>query len=186
MALLILGLLLFCGIHLIPALAPAFRASWQGRLGERGYRGAVSLLLLGGVALMVFGWRSALPSSLYLPPPGLHAFALVLLVIAFLLLVVSVRPSRLRQWVRHPQLTGVLLWAIAHLLLNGDSRSLVLFGGLALWALVEIVAISRREGAWVKGATPGVSSEVINLAITAVVLVAVVHLHPYLAGMPVH
>lgn len=186
MLLLLIGLLLFTGVHLIPALAPGLRMSWYGRVGEAGFKGTFSLLLLLAIGLMVAGWRSTQPAVIYVLPPAAHPVAMALLVLAFLLLVASTRPSRLRQWIRHPQLTGVLLWGGAHLLLNGDSRSLLLFGGLTLWALVEIIAINRREGVWIKGPVPGWGAEVVTLLVTAVVIGAVVAAHPWIAGMPVH
>lgn len=186
MLVLAIGLILFTGVHLVPALAPGLRASWHGRLGEPGYKGTFSLLLLLGIGLIVAGWRSTQPAVLYVLPPAVHHVAMGLLVLAFLLLVVSTRKSRLRQWVRHPQLTGVLLWGGAHLLLNGDTRSLLLFGGLTLWALVEIIAINRREGVWIKDAVPGWGAEVVTLLITALVIGLVVVVHPWIAGMPVH
>ena len=104
---LVLGVLLFCGVHLIPSLAPSLRATWHGRLGENGYKGSFSLLLLAALALIVFGWRSAQPTMIYQPLPVLHQAGISLLNLAFLLLVVSTRPSRLRLIFRHPQLTGV-------------------------------------------------------------------------------
>jgi hypothetical protein len=74
---------------------------------------------------------------------------------------------------------------VAHLLLNGDNRSLLLFGGLALWALVEIVAISRREGVWIKGAVPTATSELSPGLIATVVIALTVFLHPWIAGVPI-
>ena len=185
MTLLILGVLLFAGVHFIPSLAPGVRARWYSSLGEGGYKGSFSLLLLAAFALMIAGWRSAQATFVYLPAPALHDLALGLLALAFLLMVVSSRYSRLCLLVRHPQLTGVTLWGIAHLLLNGDSRSLVLFGGLAIWAIVEMIAINRREGVWVKSKAPSWGTELLTLVITAVVLAGVVYIHPWLAGMPV-
>jgi uncharacterized membrane protein len=186
MLLLAIGLLLFTGVHLIPALAPGLRETWRGRMGEAGYKGVFSLLLLLGVGLIVAGWRSTQPAVVYMLPTATHHAAMGLLVVAFLFLVVSTRKSRLRRWIRHPQLTGVALWGIAHLLLNGDSRSLLLFGGLTLWALVEIIAINRREGVWIKDPVPGWGTEVVTLLITAVVIGVVISVHPWIAGMPVH
>ena len=138
MILLAIGVLAFAGLHLVKSLAPGLRTQLQQRFTENGYKGIFSLLVLGSMALIVFGWRGAEPQFLYSPLPGLRTAGLALLVLAFLLMVVSARPSRLRRLVRHPQLTGVALWGLAHLLLNGDSRSLLLFGGMLVWAVAEI------------------------------------------------
>lgn len=185
MTLLAIGILLFAGLHLLKALAPSLRANLQQRLGENAYKGIFSLLVLASMALIVFGWRGAESQFLYTPPSALGTFALGLIVFAFLLMVVSARPSRLRQLVRHPQLSGVALWGIAHLLLNGDSRSVMLFGGMAAWAVTEIIAINRREGVWIKSAAPTLGNELINIVIAAVVVAVLVYLHPWLAGVPV-
>ena len=186
MFILIVGILIFAGVHLVPSLAPGVRAKLLGRLGENGYKGLFSLALLAGIGLIVAGWRSTLPHLLYLPAAELRHVAMALIAVAFLLFVASGRASRLKSLVRHPQLTGVLVWALAHLLLNGDNRSVVLFGALAAWSLVEMIAINRREGAWVKPAPPPWSSEVVTVAITAVVIAATIFAHPWIAGVPVH
>jgi len=185
MVMLLLGIILFAGVHLVPSLAPSLRASWHGRMGEGGYKGTFSLLLLLAFALIIIGWRSAQPTFIYMPPPALRHPAMGLLLIAFLLMVVSTRNSRLRQFIRHPQLTGVAVWGCAHLLINGDSRSLLLFGGMTLWALVEIVAINKREGAWVKGDVPSWAAELTNLVIALLVVGLIVYIHPWISGMPV-
>lgn len=185
MALLILGVLLFSAVHLFPGLFPQARRSWQQRLGENGYKGLFSLAVAASIALIVIGWRSALPQQLYLPPLELRLPGVGLVVLAFWLFVVSQRRSRLRQLIRHPQLTGVFIWAGAHLLMNGDSRSVILFGVLGAWALLEILLINRREGVWIKEASPPLSTDIVSLLITAVVVVVLMHLHPWFAGMPV-
>ena len=185
MALIILGLLLFAGVHLVPSLAPDLKAAWHKKLGEGGYKGTFSLLLILSFVLMSMGWRSAQPELLYLPAAELRHPAMALVAIAFLLFIVSNRPSRLRLWIRHPQLTGVLLWAVAHLLINGDNRSVVLFGSMAVWSCVEILAINRREGVWIKGDAPGLGTELITLLVTAIVIALVIAIHPYISGMPV-
>lgn len=185
MTMLVLGIVLFAGVHFIPSLAPSVKQGWTARMGEGGYKGIFSLLLLGSFALMILGWRSAQPAFVYAPPTSLHLLALALLLLAFVLMAVSSRKSRLRLIVRHPQLSGVALWGISHLLLNGDSRSLALFGGMTVWALIEIVAISKREGVWIKEEAPSWGSEVVTLLIAAVTIAIIVFIHPWLSGMPV-
>ena len=185
MALLLLGLLLFAAVHLLPSLAPNLKTAWHNKLGEGGYKGTFSLLLLLSFALIIIGWRSTLPELVYLPSPALKHPAMGLVILAFLLFVISNRPSRIRQWIRHPQLTGVALWSCAHLLLNGDNRSLLLFSGMGIWAVIEIIAINRRDGDWRKPEVPGGMTEIVSFAITLVVVGIVIAVHPYIAGMPV-
>jgi uncharacterized membrane protein len=185
MTLIFIGLLLFCGVHLVPGFAPGLKASLLGKLGEGGYKGIFSVLLLGGIVAIVLGWKSVLPELVYLPSPDFKHPAMALVLVAFLMLVVGSRNSRIRQWVRHPQLTGVLLWALAHLMLNGENRSVLLFSGLALWSFVQILAINKREGPWVKAAIPSLASEAATVVITAVVVGLMIWGHPYFTGMPV-
>jgi len=185
MTLLVSGILLFAFVHFIPSFAPSLRAGTIERMREGGYKGIFSLLLLGSFALMIIGWRGAQPTPLYLPPVALHKIALGLLAVAFLLMAVSQRNSRLRLLIRHPQLTGVALWGISHLLLNGDNRSVALFGGMTLWALIEIVAISRRQGVWIKSDAPSWGAEGITVLIAAITVGVIVYAHPWLSGVPV-
>ena len=76
-------------------------------------------------------------------------------------------------------------WGISHLLMNGDNRSVMLFSGLTLWAVIEIIAINKREGAWIKEDTPDWSTEMINVLIATITVAVVVYLHPWLSGLPV-
>lgn len=185
MSMLVLGLLLFAGVHFIPSLAPGIKNGVVGKMGENGYKGVFSLLLLCALALIILGWRSAEPVYLYTPPIALHKVAICLMVVAFWIMTASNSKSRIRQFIRHPQLTGVALWAGSHLLLNGDNRSLVLFGGLALWSVIEMVSISKRDGVWIKEEPPGWGAEIVTLLVTAVSVSVLIYLHPWLSGVPV-
>ncbi|PLW69265.1 NnrU family protein [Pseudohalioglobus lutimaris] len=186
MALLITGILLWSLVHLIPAIAQPLKQSLLGKLGENGYKGLFSLLLIGAILMIVFGWRSIdQPTYLYTLPLWTRHLGMLLVLVAFILFVASGMPTRIKQVLRHPQLTGVAIWAGAHLLMNGDGRSLVLFGGMGIWALLEIVLINRREGAWVKADIPGIGQEVKILVISLVVFLAVMFAHPWLAGVAV-
>jgi uncharacterized membrane protein len=186
MTLLVLGILLFALVHFIPSLTPSVKRDAVMRLGEGGYKGVFSLLLLASFAMIIIGWRSAHPTHLYVPPSVLHKVAFGLMFSAFLLLAVSSRKSRLRLVIRHPQLTGVALWGISHLLLNGDSRSVALFGGMTLWALIEIVAINKRQGVWVKGETPSWGAEGVSVIIAVITVGVIIYIHPWLSGVRVH
>jgi uncharacterized membrane protein len=103
--------------------------------------------------------------------------------VALVLFAASGVPTNLKRVLRHPQLTGFGIWAASHLLSNGDSRSVVLFGGLGLWAVVAIVAINQRDGAWEKPAPQPMSAE-LKPVIAAVVAFALVFLaHPWISGV---
>ena len=186
MAMLIAGILLWSGLHLIPATARGLRQALIDRLGEGGYKGIYSVLMLGAVALMVFGWRGATPTSVYVPPIEMRWVAMGLTAIAFILMAAANHPTRIGRVVRHPQLTGVLLWAIAHLLANGDSRSLTLFGGLGAWCIVMILLINRRDGAFVKPQAPSWTVELVGIAIGLAVYALFIFLHPWIAGVPLY
>jgi uncharacterized membrane protein len=185
MGMLVAGILIWCLVHLTPSLAPPLKQNLITRLGEKGYKLLFTALMLTALALIVFGWRSATPSHLYQLPGFTRHIAMLLVLIAFILFGASNYPTRIKQFIRHPQLTGVIVWAIAHLVLNGDSRSVLLFGSLGMWAALEIIFINKREGEWVKQPVPGWAREIRGLAISLVVFAVVVMLHPYLTGVSI-
>ncbi len=185
MVLMLAGLILWSVVHLYPAVAPGHRETLIKGMGENKYKGLFALLLVLSVVLIVFGWRNTSPTFLYLLPPATKHAAMLLIVIGFILFGSSQYPSRIKRIVRHPQLTGVALWACAHLMLNGDTRSVLLFGWLAVWAIIEIILINRRDGAWVKPQAPTWGREIRGLVISLVIVAVVVFIHPYIAGVPV-
>ena len=105
------------------------------------------------------------------------------MLIAFILFIVSGAPGNLKRFVRHPQMAGVIVWAIAHLLANGDSRSLVLFGGLGIWAILEILLINRRDGEWQKPEPVPISADGITVVIGFLAFAAVFYFHGTLFGV---
>ena len=134
------GVALWWLAHLFKRLAPGPRAAF----GERG-KGGVALLLVLSVVLMVVGYRQADFVPVWDPPPFLRHLNNLLMVVAFYLYAGSGMKTAVARWLRHPQLTAFALWAVAHLLVNGDRASVVLFGGLLLWALVAMALINRAE-----------------------------------------
>jgi uncharacterized membrane protein len=143
-----LGVLLWSLTHFVPSLFAAPRGRLVARIGENPYKGLFTLLIVLSLYLIISGWKAAVPESLYLPPPwGRHLTAL-LMVVAFVLFFAPYPPNNIKRVLRHPQLTGVTLWGVGHLLANGETRSVVLFGGLAVWAILEMLLINRRDGAW--------------------------------------
>jgi uncharacterized membrane protein len=180
--LLITGLLFWSIAHLMPSIGIGFRKSLLSRLGEGSYNGIAAALIAGGVVLMVFGWRSIIPEPLYIPPDYLLPVTYILMLFSLLLFIASGRPTRIKQLIRHPQLTGMALWSVAHLLQNGDDRSILLFGWLLVWAVLEMVFINRRDGVWVKEGAPTWIVEVQTVVVTLVVYGVVLFAHPFISG----
>jgi uncharacterized membrane protein len=104
--------------------------------------------------------------------------------ISIFLLGAARRPTAIKRLIRHPQLTGVIVWSAAHLLANGEQRSLLLFAGIGVWATVEILAINRRDGAWVKAAAPSARTEVIGVVVSLLAFGLIAWLHPWFTGVP--
>ena len=178
-----LGVVLFACLHFLPVLAVGLRRGLIAKVGAGPYKGLFALALVGAVALMVFGWRATVPVDLYTPPDWGHDAALVLILIAFILFAAAQRPSLIKRYLRHPQLSGLIAWAVGHLLANGDSRSVILFGGLGIWAVITIFALNSRDGAYEAPVPQPLGREAIGLAIAVVAYVAVFFLHPYFTGV---
>lgn len=179
----VLGVLLWSAIHFVPTIGGSLKTRLIETWGEIGYKAGFAVVVLLSVILIVVGWRSTEPAAIYWPPSWAGPVTGLLMVVAFLLLGATGRKTRIRHFVRHPQLMGVLVWSIAHLLSNGDSRSVILFGGFALWALIEMPLISAREGTWIKPELPSVAVEIRGIVISLIVLAAVFALHPYFTGV---
>ncbi len=186
MMLLIAGVLIWSLVHLFPSLAPNSRKTLSAKLGEMPYQGLFAVCILLGLALIIMGWRSMVPAIIYQPQPALRHIAMLVVVIGFILMAAAnFNNSRIKRFIRHPQLTGVLLWAFAHLLANGDSRSLILFSGIAVWTVVSMLTINQRDGAWQKPQPVMPLFKEFGVVILGIVVAAVVvRFHIYLSGMP--
>jgi uncharacterized membrane protein len=145
---LILGLLLFVGTHSVRIVADGWRTRSRARLGASGWRALYTLLSLLGFWLIVWGFGQArqMPVQLWSPPPGLRHLALLLTLLSFVLLAAAYVPgNRIKARLHHPMTAAVLLWALAHLLVNGNLAHVVLFGTLLVWALLVFRAANRRD-----------------------------------------
>ena len=183
MTLLIIGIVLWWVAHLTKRVAPGFRANLQERFGN-GSRGLFAILIVLSVVLMVFGYRAAPVDNLYiLPGWAVHANN-TLMVLAVILMGMGSSRGRARSWLRHPMLTGVIVWAAAHLLVNGDVASIVLFGSMAGWAVVSMLAINAAEGPWVRPEPGPASGDIKLLVISAVVFVVIVTIHAFVGPSP--
>ena len=109
---------------------------------------------------------------------------MLLVLLGFILFFAARAPTNLKRIFRHPQLTGVHVWALGHLLANGDARSILLFGTFAAWPIVEMSFINRRDGAWQKPAPRPVRNDVILVAAATAIYAVVLYFHGSWFGMP--
>ena len=130
MTLLILGLLIFLGVHSTSIFAPGWRTAQIKRRGDAAWKGVYALVSLAGFALLIYGYGVArqLPVVLYTPPTFTRHIALLLMLPVFPLLFAAYLPGRIKAAAKHPMLLAVKLWALAHLLANGTLHDVILFG----------------------------------------------------------
>ena len=183
MSLLIAGLLLFTVVHLLPAVSPDMRSRLAEKLGENAYRAVFSSVIVASLVIIVFGWKAATPTAVYPPPASGGVLISTLVFFGFVLFATSKARSNYRRLIRHPQMLAIILWSVAHLLVNGDSRSVVLFGGLGIWAVVEIVLCNKRDGEWQKPDVVPFSADMIVAVIAGVAFAAMFFLHRALFGV---
>jgi len=148
MAYLILGLVVFLGVHSVRIVAEDWRTATRARMGENAYKGAYSLLSLAGFALIVWGFGVAreTPVLLWNPPVGMRHAASLLTLVAFVLLAAAYVPrNAIKARVHHPMVLGVKSWALAHLLATGGMAPLVMFGSFLVWGVLLYITSRRRD-----------------------------------------
>ena len=178
MSLLILGLILWFAAHLFKRIAPERRAA----MGDKG-RGPIALALFVSLALMVIGYRMADGAVLWGRHPAAVGINNILMLMSVYLFAAAGAKTALAQKIRHPMLTAVKFWATAHLLVNGDIPSFVLFGGLFFWALIEVVVINRAEPDWTPPPDISMAKEIRAGVIALVIFAAIAGIH-YALGYP--
>lgn len=187
MTLLIAGLVLFLGAHTFTTVRE-LRQLAIGRLGEGPYKGLYSLASAAGIVLIVIGfgrYRGAGYIPVWSPPAFLHVITLVLMWISFVALTAAYSPlGKIKSSLRHPMLVGVKAWALAHLLVNGDLGSMLLFAGFLGWAVYDRISLKRRGdlGAPASGVTGG---DAIALVVGSLLYAAMWWLHPLAFGVPI-
>jgi uncharacterized membrane protein len=153
---LILGLVLFLGIHSVSIVAPGWRDAQARRLGEFPWKGIYTLISIAGLVMLVIGYGMARqsPVVLYAPPSWMRHVVMLLMLPVFPLLLAAYLPGRIKAAVKHPMLAAVKLWAFAHLLANGNLADVLLFGGFLAWAVADRISLKRRASRPVPGAPP--------------------------------
>ncbi|MEK1896667.1 MAG: NnrU family protein [Rhizobium sp.] len=150
MTLLIVGIIIFLGLHLIRVIAPGLRQSMIESLGERGWKIAYSIVSILSLILLIYGFGQArqVTGMLYTPPVWMAHITLTLMLLAMICLVASLLPAgHIAVKTKHPMVLSVKIWAFSHLLANGETASVLLFGAFLAWGVILRIALKRRERA---------------------------------------
>jgi uncharacterized membrane protein len=186
----VIGLLVFFAIHLVPTNVE-LKNGLIARFGDRGYKGIFAVFSLIGLALIILGFHKlqlhpGKNEILWYPPIWTRHLALALMLPAMIALVAAFIPSHIHVALKHPMLVAIKIWALAHLLANGDLASLVLFGSFLAFAVYDRISVKRRAdlGPLGKGGGPWVNDVIVVVLGTALYAVTVLYLHELLIGVP--
>ncbi|MEO9684685.1 MAG: NnrU family protein [Tateyamaria sp.] len=179
MTILILGIILWIAAHYFKRLAPDIRAG----MGKGG-RPLIAGLIVASVLAMIFGYKWAPVIPVWSPPGFMVHINNLAMLIAFFVYGMSATTGRLRGKLRHPQLTAVKIWAVAHLLVNGDLASILLFGGMLTWAIGSVVLINKSEPDWQRPVPGEAKKDIILVVITLVMFSVVAAIHIWAGPWP--
>jgi uncharacterized membrane protein len=180
MYLLIAGVLIWAYSHLMKRVTPGFRAG----LGDTPGKLAATVLSVLAIVLMVKGYGAADVVVLWEPPAFLTHVNNLLMLLAVYLVNLGYSRGVMRTRMRHPMLMAVKTWAVAHLLVNGDLASVILFGGILAWAVLDLILINRMQREWVPPAAGPVVNDWIYAGISLVVFAAIGWVHNWLGYWP--
>ncbi|MEP7456092.1 NnrU family protein [Phyllobacterium sp. SB3] len=190
MLVMIIGIVVFLGIHSVRIVAPRWRLAKMEEWGEGKWKGLYSVVSIVGLALLIWGFGMARLEApiLYEPPVWMKHITLLLMLFAFIFLGVFIAPpGRMKPALKHPMLIAIKTWALAHLLANGDLASLILFLSFLAWAVFDRIALKRqaRAGLAPTAITPGpVTNDVIAVVIGLVLYgLFIWKLHAVLIGV---
>ena len=187
MTLLIIGIVVMIGIHLVPAF-PDVRERLIGQLGQNGYRLLFSVVSTLGLVLLIYGFAKAPVIQIWSPPYWTRYVAMVLMVPVFILLIAAYLPGEIKAKVKHPFLVAIKTWALAHLIANGDLASVILFGSFLAYAVYDRITLKHRRRSSVVGieGPERPQNDVIAVVLgTVLYAVFLVWLHPLLIGTAV-
>lgn len=187
LALLVVGLVLFIGPHVFATMRKQ-RDALVKRIGKNAYQGLFALLAIPGIVLIAYGYdlyRNDEWTPVWAPPSWTHHLAALLNLPAFIFIAATYSPGNIKRVLKHPTLVGIKLWAVAHLLSNGDLGSIILFGSILVWAVYDRISLKRRTdlggpaipvGGWRK--------DILAIIVGTLVYLALGFLfHPYVIGV---
>jgi uncharacterized membrane protein len=188
LAVLVLGLIVFIGSHAL-TMARGPRATLIAHLGEVPYKIVYSLVAILGIALIAWGYgqyRATGWIQVWTPPGFMRHVTVALMWPSIVCIAAAYSPGHIKKTLKHPMLVGVKLWAFAHLLANGDLGSIVLFGAVLAWAVVDRISLKRRKdpgappipiGGWKNDVVAVIAGTLVYLALGFV-------FHPLVIGVP--
>lgn len=188
MTILIVGLVVFFGIHSVSIVSAPWRDGVVARLGENGWKGIYTLIAIVGLVLIIWGYGVARqqPVVLYVPPVWQRHVAMLLMIPVFPLLLATYFPGHISHKIGHPMLTATKLWATAHLLANGMAADVLLFGIFLAWAVADRVSMKRRTQRDIPTLPSTRWNDAIAVALGLLIYVALVFGgHRWLVGVPV-
>jgi len=159
---LLLGLVLFLGVHSLRVFAPEWRARMLSNLGEKKFKGLVSIASLVGFVLIIHGYGLArlTPQVLWIPPVATRHTAVLLMLFAMIFLVATYFPgNHIKARLHHPMVVSVKVWSVAHLIANGMAADVLLFGSFLVWAVLDFRAARQRDRA---AAPPSVETKLVE------------------------
>jgi uncharacterized membrane protein len=188
MLILLGGIVVFLGVHSLTS----FRETRTGLIEQFGrgpFKGIYSLVAIAGFALIVWGFSSYRAEGLitvWTPPAWTRHLTITLMWFSFVALAcMNPAPGRIRGWLRHPMLVAIKIWALAHLLANGDAGGLLLFGSFLAWAVFDRIAVKKRGDMGAPRTETFTRADATALGVGTLAYVAMIFLHPILIGVPV-
>lgn len=183
---LLLGLVLFLGIHSISIIAPLYREKLVSK-NEKVYKAVYSLLSFLGIYLIVAGFGSlrADPSVIYVGDQSLRPLVYLFMLVGFILFFAPYFPGKIKAATKNPQLLSVVLWAFSHLLVNGNLADILLFGSFLVWATVDLISMRKRQQRVVSPLKASWVNDVVVIVLGTVVYgIFAMFLHGYLVDTP--
>jgi uncharacterized membrane protein len=188
MFVLVLGIIVFLGVHSLSILHGT-RSKFIRRIGLGPFKMSYSVMSLIGFGLIVWGfhlYRAEGLIAVWTPPTGLRHMTILLMWFAFVALAcMNPAPSLLRGWLRHPMLVAIKIWALAHLLINGDLGGMLLFGSFLAWAVFDRIAVKKRGDLGAPRIKSFTRADIMALGLGTAAYVAMILLHPILIGVSV-
>ena len=188
MLILFLGIVVFLGVHTLTTFRET-RTSLIERFGPGPFKGLYSVVAIAGFALIVWGfsqYRAEGLIILWTPPAWTRHLTIGLMWFAFVALAcMNPAPGKIRGWLRHPMLVAIKIWALAHLLANGDAGGMLLFGSFLAWAVFDRIAVKKRGDTGAPRIESFTRADATALGVGTLAYVAMIFLHPILIGVPV-